>query len=274
MVTMISDLKVLKEAFSLFLTDKDGVFLQGRFQDLFVNLKLWKHIGSKQKRVLSQLFKFVIEDLWNISQIIDRIEWSRLQFIDDESSEYRWMYYASLDVQSIHYEFRSIMDYMAKAIGAIYSIPRKKSESFERLKNWSKKNPNRLDKDIEILLLSADWFGQIRGIRDLFLHLGGSALIFGKPKDGILFQIYKEDFHKVISKDHLLYNENVAYFDKYFALYFSFLLLFLENISVVLANKLGAALRENATRNYGVGFQIAYSWIKNLIVEIESKLSS
>jgi predicted ATPase len=200
---MVNDLKILKEAFSLFATDKDGVFLQGKFQDFFANLKLWPNVGSKHKRVLSQLFKFVIEDLWNISQIIDRIEWTRHQLIDDENSKYRWMYYASLDVQSIHYEIRSIMDYMAQAIGDIYNIPRKKSESFERLVNWSKKNPDKIDKEIEELLRSASWFGQIRGIRNLFLHLGGSALVFGEPKDGILFQIYKEDLYKVIDSGHL-----------------------------------------------------------------------
>lgn len=271
---MENDLKVLKQAIDLFAEDGDGVFLKGRFHDLFVNLKLWPQVGSEQKKILVQLFKFVNEDLWNISQTIDRIEWSRHQFIENENIEYKWMFYASLDVQLIHYEFRSIMDYIAQAIGRIYKTPRKKSESFERLLNWTRKNPNKLDDDISKLLLSINWFSQIRGIRNLFLHLGGSTLIFGKPKDGILFQIYKEDFYKVIDKEHLLYNKNVAHFDKYFAVYFSYLLLFLENISIILANKLGGALRENMVRNYGIGFQIAKSWIENLILEIEQKLES
>lgn len=269
---MESDLKILKQALELFSEDGDGIFLKGRFQDLFVNLKVWPQIGNKQQKSLVQLFKFVNEDLWNISQTIDRIEWSRHQFIDDENIEYKWMYYASLDIQSIHFEFRSIMDYIAQAIGRIYNTPRKKSESFERLLNWIKKNPNKLDEDIRTLLLSINWFSEIRGIRNLFSHLGGSALIFGKPRDGILFQIYKEDFYKVIDKEHLLYNENVAYFEKYFAVYFSYLLFFLESISIIMAKKLGGSLKENMVRNYGIGYQIAKSWIENLILEIEQKL--
>jgi hypothetical protein len=71
-----------------------------------------------------------------------------------------------------------------------------------------------------------------------------------------------------------LYNENVAYFDKYFALSFSNLIIFLEKLSVVLANKLGGSLKENMVRNYGIGFRIVYSWVAIIIEEIESKLES
>ncbi len=266
---MENDLKTLKQATILFEEDQEGIFLKGKFQLLFLNLKTFPNPESKKEKKVVRLFGYITEDFWNISQILGRLDWTRQKTIEDEKSEFRWTIYASLDVQQIHYEFRSIMDYTAQAIGEIYRFPPKKSESFERLLNWSKKNPNKLDKKLYDVLNSTPWFGQIRGIRNLLLHLGGSTLIFGKPKEGILFQIYKENFYKIIDKNHILYNENVAYFEKYFAVYFSCLLVFLDKLSVIFAEKLGRGLPNNMVRNYGIGFQIVKLWIDSLISEIE-----
>ena len=268
---MENDLEILRAATVLFAEDQEGTFLKGNFQHLFLVLKTFPNPANNKEKKLVQLFGYITEDFWNISQILGRLDWTKQKTIEDEESEFRWTIYASLDVQQIHYEFRSIMDYAAQAIGEVYGFPKKKSESFERLSNWSRKNPQKVDNALYVELNSTSWFGQIRGIRNLLLHLGGSTLIFGKPTEGILFQIYKENFHKIIDKNYILYNENVAYFEKYFAVYFSNLLVFLDKLSVMIAEQLGRGLPEDMVKNYGIGFQIAKSWIDGLISEIEQK---
>lgn len=100
-----------------------------------------------------------------------------------------------------------------------------------------------------------------RGVRDALIHSGAFTLVFGDPKDGILFQIHKDPIRNLISHDILMFNENVAYFERYAAIYFSHLLVFLEQLAEVLKEKYKIkTVAKDASCN-SPGFDIILDWM-------------
>lgn len=237
---MASDIGFVKDARRLivYLNETERYVWRGEFMSLSNDLFLSRDL----KRTFAQtnsLMNKIIQDILNIEVLINRLEWTRKKASDDEYLKKNWMSFASVDIEHFFIEIRSIMDYVAEIIVCTSKkrgqLPKKvsKTTSFEELRNWVLESPSnkvRLGKDISKIVESANWFSSIRLIRDALIHKGGFALVFMDPKEGILFQVTK-GFKNYVNHDIVMYNEYVAYFDRFAAIYVSYLFLFLERFA-------------------------------------------
>lgn len=238
---MEDDIEVVKSARKLLIHQKgkEGFEWHGEFISLTSDI----HLSSYENRLFSRTYSLILKivhDIGNIGVIIERLEWMRQKSCEDEYLHYKWASFAGTDIEHFFVELRSIMDYVAEIIVCTArhpeQLPKKesKSPSFERIKNWAVDNNEQsakiLGKDITNVIISAEWFQCIRSIRDELVHNGGFTLVFMEPNEGILFQVHKR-FKNLVNHELMMYNDNIAYFDRFVAIYFSHLLLFLERLA-------------------------------------------
>jgi len=143
-------------------------------------------------------------------------------------------------------------------------------EGFNKLKNWLQKsgeNPKRLGIDQAELVLSADWFDDLKNVRDANIHQGGMTIVF-LEKERILFQTVK-GFEKLVAIPELMYNENVVDFQLYAGMYFGYLIAFLEDFANVLEKLLPNSKYSlslgNPRKLFGQHPPIIYSWTERLL---------
>jgi len=266
---MEKDIATLERASSLFQTDELGIHLSGNFLELSSNL--WMNGESFPPNIIEshKYFKHISQDMWNISTIIDRLEWSRKESETNEELKERWNFYTAIDIEHVHIELRSIMDYVAEIIRHFSKAKGSMPSSFSKLKNGIAKYKEYINPKVATLIDDAKWFEEFKFVRDSIIHSGGNTLVFSGPKEGILFQTYQPEYNKIINKPFLKYSENVINFDKYFALYFSHAVSFIEILSSILIKNLDGKANNYSTKSYSSGFFIIKEWIECLITELE-----
>jgi len=206
----------------------------------------------------------IIQDIWNISTIIKRLSWMREKACQDDYLRQMWMFFAGVDIEIFHIELRAIMNYVAELISEYTNKKGVVPTSFRKLYQWLPRNSENqkiLGEDFTNLIVSAKWFPDILNIRDMLIHQGAFTLVFGKPEDGILFQIYRDGYRELISKDFYILKENIASFERYAALYISQLLLFLEQFAKIFRNKLSFTSDIKDSRISAAGFDVLIQWI-------------
>lgn len=117
---MRTDLQVLRDAVCLFEVTDDALCLRGAVQDFLLIASLSK---NEQARRAASSFRLVLQDVWNVATIIDRLDWMRSRALVEGDAALRWMRYASVDIQSVHVEIRASMDYLACAARQFFSKP-------------------------------------------------------------------------------------------------------------------------------------------------------
>ena len=260
---------ILSEALELFHTNEEGIYIENFFIDfglsLRVNLDLTQRSNLKKERFFRQLW----QDIWNISTLIERIEWIRKEAIENRISENRWRNYTQVDIEHFHTEIRSAMDYVAKIVSMFSDCHGQLPDSFNRLQNRIEKYQHKLNSKIFSLIQEARWFYDIRYVRDFLVHNGADTLVFSSPQDGILFQVYDITEHtNLINNKYILFNDSVVYFDKYASLYFSQLLVLLNNLGQILFEILPSKVKIDRARSYSAGFFVVKEWIEKLYNEI------
>jgi hypothetical protein len=229
------------------------------------------------------IFSAITHDFWNISNLVTRLEWQRKMSISNPENEGYWFHFAALDIEGLYIQFRSLCDYIATLIYCCFEeVDSKNYCSLKKLITHLYQNqdsfPDRTLVEIfrkSKILVSEEnfyttWFGHMREIRDNISHSGSDPIVFGAPKDGILFQVYKSGFKGTIPRlPHIKHNENVVFFDKYFALQFSNLLLFIEDISCYISEKYNLH-NHNAI---STSFDTVYYWISNFNEELKISLT-
>lgn len=224
--------KVLVNARKLLIYQNNSFVWHGEFISLSSDINLTRGMNKIFAKTYD-LIKKIFQDIGNIGIILKRLEWMRQKTSEDEYLYQNWQSFASVDIEHFFVELRSIMDYIAEIIVCSAKKHGQLPKTFEKLRNWVEKSPEnkkRLGEEISDVIESARWFPSIRLIRDALVHEGGFALVFLEPKEGILFQVYK-DFRNIIDYKMMMYNDNIAYFDRFAAIYFSHLLLFLERFA-------------------------------------------
>jgi hypothetical protein len=265
------DIEILKKAQSLFVSNETGVSLKGDFVSLVADLRI---AHALKKVSIDQVVKtnFIIQDIWNICTIIHRLDWFREQAIKEKALDNMWLPYASVDIEHFHIEFRSVMNYAAEIISNASGKPGQIPVSFRKLFKWVKENSGnrkRIGEGLAVIVESASWFPAIRGVRDSLLHLGSFTLIFGSPKDGILFQVVMNGSTDLIYHKQLMLNNNVVYFERYAAIYLAYLFCFLESLSGVLYKALNIDRTGDNAKCSSPGFHIVSRWMEELINIIE-----
>jgi len=257
----------LSEALTRFGEDKNGTYLSGSFQDLGADLLFIESKNEVFKRNPGQLFSYIGQDLWNISTIADRLEWTRLNSIRNADFEERWCNYASVDIEYFHVEFRSIMDYSALIIAEFHGLSGKLPESYRRLAERINKYERKLPQSMVSLIRSTEWFWEVRAVRDSLLHWGGRSMVFGEPSEGILFQVHDQKLNNLIHNKILMHNQNVVYFEKYLPYYFSNLLIYLDKMAHICYESTAFVSKNPRAISYSSGFGVIKHWIESLLCE-------
>jgi hypothetical protein len=271
---MTEEIKIIDEALSLFSNDERGVFWKSKFVDLKIPAtKNNRHRLSK----LAEWIDYIIEDIGNIGTIIHRLNWHRSDSSNQEFLEKMWLSYASIDIEHFHIEIRSIMDYVARILGNAANKPGKIKRSFRKIydRRLDLCQRERLGEDFSRLVDTAEWFPDLRNVRDKLTHSGDYITIFGNRKYGILFQVLKghEKFEKIKFKnilgDYLMFNPNVIYFERYAAIFLSNLFVFLDRLAILIYEKYQLQYIERGAGSHSAGFSIIVDWMKKLKEIIE-----
>jgi len=246
-------LENLNEARRLFHKDDEGkLVLQGEFVDYSVDSSLGVQTGQATAcgaAVIAQNLQYITWDLVNLGLILQRMEWLTSLASDGHLDEGKWRRFLSLDIEHFFIEIRSILDYAAPCISAaadqLGCVP---PNSFNDIRNWLDKNPGnykRLGADLVSLVESASFFPELKQVRDTIVHRGGLTLVFGKPQDGIRFQVHK-GFNPLVITRSDAHNSNVVDFRLYGSLLLENLLVFVEQLAQALAHRV-------PVQHYGVG---------------------
>lgn len=265
---MNNDQHVLAEALKLFHDNERGLHIKNVFVDVEISLRANSAFDDNINLKVGKLFQQTWQDIWNISTLLDRIEWLRKEAIKNRIPENKWRDYTQVDIEHFHTEIRSAMDYVAQIVAIFSKCDGQLPQSFNRLHQRIAKFKNKINKEIFSLIQKTHWFSDIRHVRDSLVHYGGDTVVFCRPQDGILFQIYDSKQSNLINKKYMLFNENVVYFDKYAALYYAHILVFLDSLGGILINSLPNRNGIGGVRSYSAGFYIAKEWIGNLQTEI------
>jgi hypothetical protein len=221
-------------------------------------------------------------DEWSMLTAVERLDWMLSQVDHSDHIKSRWYSYASLDIESWHVNFRSLLDQVASVISKL--ADRKKQvpgDSFRKLYERSRAErlctsegapfAQRLGPDWLALLQNVKWFDQIVSVRDAVLHLGGHTMVFTAPKDGILFQVHGARYQNLVQSTSLMFNENVVCFERYAAHLMSYLLIFLEDFARIVYDRLGRCRNpEDTARSSGAGWDTLRSWIDSTLATVAS----
>lgn len=267
---MSDNLDELQRAVDQFDFDEDGCHLSGPFFDLGLGLRTPQGLTEEENNKLRILSSRARDDLWNISTLIERLNWSRKNAKEVEHISDMWRHYVKMDISQFHVEMRAIMDYVAQIIATVASEPGQMPDSFRKLVQGGDKYEKRINSSFHHLIEKPSWFKRLRSVRDNLIHGGHSTIVFGSPSEGLIFQISRGlQGDGVSCEPYLHYNENVLYFDRYAALHLAYLLNFLDDVGRECENFLNLDSSSRG-RNYSPGYEVINRWMTNLIEEIKS----
>jgi hypothetical protein len=175
------------------------------------------------------------------------------------------MLYCTSDILAFHVELRALFDQLA---GLIASFAVKKGavrdSSFEDLRSWLGKNPRneaRLGSDLSEIVRACNWFTDVRSVRDDLVHRGAHSIAFS-AQGRILFQIQQRVRPSILVPE-VMYNEQIADFERYAGLLFGLLLNFLDQLGAALF-KISTLTTVGVTpaKSYHPGHETVARWIK------------
>jgi len=285
--------KILEKAKSLFILEDTTRKWIGNFPSLYAEIhikRIVKKLNDERFNNLNMLTTYIVQDIGNIITIIFRLSWMQEKSVIDDFLRNMWMHFAGVDISLFHIEIKSIMDYIAEIIAECADkqllqeyVRTNKSlynpENFDKLKSWSN-IPQKfaglkhwltadaenirhqcLDSNIAKIVETTLWYDEISFVRNKLVHKGDCTLVFGKPEEGILFQIFGDGCERVAMNDFYILENNIASFERYAALYISQLLLFLEQFAEILRHKLSFMEDIGNSKIGDPGFDVLIKWI-------------
>lgn len=208
-------------------------------------------------QALSDSFKYTSKRLTDILIRLQEINWKRaLLTYDIEPSTvtphidpivFNYSNFLGLSIKDFHVDIISFMDSLAPVI--IQAEANLKSKDKKNIPGWPdiQKNSNRSYRaNISDDLCSAidnceRWLPLLKKTRDLLTHRNHEKIVFGNPKDGLLFQIYDQEMQAGIVLPEVLYTSgnNVVDFELYSAFILSELFVLIDDLGVLIAQKIG-----------------------------------
>lgn len=271
--------KRFEVALSTFHTDTDGrMYSAGRFERLSVQMHLqsfWidtdalTDTDAEQLEIAKQL-QTISSDRWYLGTILARLNWQKNLIATKDLDEITGSSFMQCDIDSFLVKYRSIFDHIAKILRLIAENPGQLPDSFEKLRNWVDKNPERIDVKLKDFVLGCDWFGEMRSVRDSFIHLDGKTTVF--PQEGkILFQVHKNGFRtSMINSPEIMFNENIVDFEVYAGILMANLIDCLEELAPIVDKLLEIDYLEANGRNYHLGLDITKDWIERALASTVS----
>lgn len=256
---MAIDKELLTAGLATIRKSGEGVSHHGHFPDLIADT-----IGKEDATLeaVSLHVSRINQALWGVFTSAERVEWQRKMFFEGHLPGLTWIFFAGADVASFHVTLRSLFDHVARLIGLCADkngqVP---DESFRELRNWAAKPGNdiRLGKDLTRLVLSADWFDAMRGVRDSIVHHGGQPIVF-PPENGVWFQVVGARVKGVLEPG-LMPNENVVDFELYAGKYVGYTLGFLDRVAAIARQRYGRPEHSNLAWASVGGMSTVHGWM-------------
>jgi len=270
------DKDILHKVNSSIIIEDDKTCLKTTFNSLLGDVLISAAKGEDDLQKIKITLLQINQATWDIETLFQRLEWQKELWGNGELKGGLWMNYASADIRLYHFEMRSIFDYLAVLLVKLAKHPGQvrsnNKPSFMSIKNWLSKDDGAINednakivgKDFAELVVDCDWFDDIRDVRDLLIHDGGSSIVF--PEKGrILFQIYSGSWKPKIFIEEVMYNEKVVDFELYGSLYFSYLLDYLGRFAELLYPRLGLERRKEGYENCHKGLVLVKKHIERFL---------
>lgn len=266
----------LKLTLSLIQKDEEfGHIFLNKLMGIPIKIDFARHQFNEEAPKIVSFLRFINNNYYDIITITNRLAWQKDLWINKKIDMGTWMNFAKLDVELFFMKVRSIFDYVAMVLCRVSDnkkVPKgDKRTSFNKLRNWLI-NPNTgsdnakiWDQELADLVISANWFDEMKNIRDALSHQGGYVLVFPDQKK-ILAQIYMSHKNQ-INIPEIMFNENVVDFELFAGLHFGYLTAFLENFAIIVENKLPQNVREINASPFSPFKKIPpiFEWAKKLL---------
>ena len=188
----------------------DGPFVWGAFEELLVPRR---DPADPRNPVIDRLLRELsaiqnrLTDLRTCALKLDWMRDLRDQAVLDPMS---WMLFASSDVTSFLANLRALFDHLARALRAAAPEPGGiPHQSFNDLRKWVARSDINQARQLGVwardLVREADWFDEVRMLRDELLHYDAKAIVFPTER-GISLQVYKQT--RVLIAERLLLGTN------------------------------------------------------------------
>ena len=248
------------------------MFQSGKFYELLSKV----HVKASTKHSLRKLL-ITLSSIWQYlgiiyDDILQLYHWKKL-YNQKRLDKELWRRFAEINIKHFYVDYRSLFDFIAKAIGLVSDSPGQiPKKSFNDLKKWIENNPNRVEKlgkDLADVVMSCDWFEDLKNVRDSILHKGDLVLVF-PDKDKILFQIHDKNLNsKILEPKIIMNNENVAVFELYAGLYIGYLIAYLEEVSEVIISRLNLSIKKLTSKSCHGSLHIIYKWIEKVLHKLD-----
>ena len=195
-----------------------------------------------------------------------RLVWLKDLWIQKRLDDVVWMQFVPCDIDLFHVEFRAVFDYLAKIIHIVSNLPRQVPSNFTILKEWvakSDRNAKRLG-DLAEVLLSCDWFDDLKEIRNSIIHKGWFTLAF-LERSKILFQVY--GMKKEVLTSEIVFKDNVVDFELYAGLYIGYLIAYLEKVSEMIFKHQNLEKIDCNAKSYHQGLRVVRGWIERVLYQ-------
>ncbi len=231
MTAIQADIEALEHALALSSTDENGLLWRSAFFDLSTHASVLLGPGGLPKR---RAISDALHDLWQLSAIASRLAWSRRMERAEQLAPGIGRSYFELDIDLFHIRLRTMMDHVAKLISLCVEKPGQTPSTFAKLRTYAAKHADRLPQGIAAELLAADWFDEIRAMRDALVHEGGRSMAF-YPDDvhHLLYQVHRSSSDSMISRPSLVVG-NLAKFDYFVAWSVSHAMRFMDRVGALL----------------------------------------
>ena len=161
-----------------------------------------------------------------------------------------WYTYTGLAIKDFHIDISSFMDSLApiiiQSVIGLKEDDQKKFPGFpDILKGTKRSFRKNFPPELMTIIDSTNrWWPKIKTIRDILAHREHQKIIYSKPSDGIVFQVYGPGFSpKIIDKVFLCkQGHNIVNFDLYSAFIIVEILVFMEELARFLCKKLNLSL--------------------------------
>lgn len=258
----------IKQAKKLIIPFKTGYIVQTSFEELgtiitdrAASLKFMrndvKNQSHAQEQVLSDFFRYTSKRLTDILIRLQEINWKRTTLfydikpdtykhpIDPQTSTYN--NFLSLSIKDFHVDIISFMDSLAPIVilaeSNLKSKDRKKPPGWSDIKKDSNRNfrANLSSEALSIIDRCEEWLSLVKEIRNLLTHRNHGKIVFGGPKEVLLFQFYDKDMKPAIVLPEVLHSSgnNVADFELYSAAVLSEIFVLLDVLGNFMAQKMG-----------------------------------
>ena len=239
---------MLAKACSWIQQDQRGTFSSTRFDNLPISASAFAALRTSNDPATSQLVRSVgrhagmLHQAWsNALTVMHKVEWLKALVADGGLHEDAWLAYSPSDMYVLLAEIRSGYDHAAHIVQSVAKNPGQVGErSFTKLLNWAhdpkKRAADILGTDLHAILPGTSGsFWAVRESRDDLAHRGARLLVF--PWKGEIAFMLTGGTQRSPDPSMML-NANVICFRRYSAYHACRLLLFLEDLALLIFKRL------------------------------------